>query len=267
VTTVAKRILVTGGTGPLGRTVADRLAAQGDEVRAVSRHAPTGDEQNSFTWTAVDLLDGETPERAVGGVDTIVHCASGRHGDVEAARNLIAGALRTGHPHLVYISIVGIDRVPYRYYRDKLAVERLIEGSELPWTVQRATQFHNLVLSACRLLARSPVMPVPAATSFQPIDVRDVADRLVELASDRPAGHVPDIGGPQVLTTREMARSYLRAAHLHRLVLPVPFPGEVFGGYRKGGQLTPDHAVGRITFEQFLAERAGATGDTRVRPA
>ncbi|MFG1704172.1 SDR family oxidoreductase [Nonomuraea sp. M3C6] len=263
--TVAKRILVTGGTGPLGRAVVDRLAAHGHEVRAVSRHAPTRGEPRAFTWMAVDLLGGEVPESVVGGVDTIVHCASGRRGDVEAARNLIAGARRAGGPHLVYISIVGIDRVPFSYYRAKLEVERLIADSGLPWTVQRATQFHDLMLSACQLLARSPVMPVPAATSFQPIDVRDVADHLVELALAAPAGRVPDIGGPQVLSTRELARSYLRAARRYRLVLPVPFPGPVFAGYRGGGQLAPDHAVGRITFEQFLAERAAATGDRKAQ--
>jgi len=239
---VAKRILVTGTTGTLGRAVADRLAAQGHEVRAVSRHAPEDGGPSSFTWMAVDLLGGE------------------------AARNLIAGARRAGDPHLVYISIVGVDRIPFSYYCAKLEVERLIGNSGLPWTVQRATQFHDLILSACQVLARSPVMPVPAATSFQPIDIRDVADRLVELALPPPAGHLPDIGGPQVLSTRELARSYLRAARRHRLVLPVPFPGPVFGGYRGGRQLAPDHAVGRITFERFLAEHAATTGHTNARP-
>lgn len=252
--TVAKRILVTG-TGPLGRTVADRLAAQGHEVRAVSRHQPVDGELSSYTWMRVDLLAGEVPERAVGGVDTIVHCASARRGDIKAARNLIAGARRAGRPHLVYISIVGIDRIVYHYYRETLAVERLIGESGLPWTVQRSTQFHDLILSACRMLARGPVMPVPAATSFQPIDVREVAGRLAELALAEPGGHVPDIGGPQVLSTRSLARSYLRAARRPRLVVPVPFPGAVFAGYRRGGQLAPDHIFGRITFDQFLAER------------
>jgi uncharacterized protein YbjT (DUF2867 family) len=170
------------------------------------------------------------PERAVGGVDTIVHCASGRCGDVEEAWNLIAGARRAGNPHLVYISIVGVDRIPFSYYRAKLEAEQLVADSGLPWTVQRATQFHDLILSACQLLARSPVMPVPAATSFQPIDVRDVADRLVELALAPHAGHVLDIGGPQILSTRELARSYLRATRRHQIVLPVPFPGPIFAG-------------------------------------
>jgi uncharacterized protein YbjT (DUF2867 family) len=252
----ARRILVTGGTGRLGRAVAVRLAARGHEVRAVSRHPPDGGEPGSFTWMAVDLLAGEVPQQAVGGVDTIVHCATG-HADVEAARNLIAGARSAGTPHLVHISIVGVDRLPSGFYRTKLEVERLIENSGLPWTVQRSTQFHDLILSQCRSLARSPVMPVPAATGFQPIDVSEVAERLADLALAAPSGHPPDIAGPQVLSAAELARRYLRAARRHRLVLPVPFPGRIYSGYRGGGQLAPDHAVGRITFEQFLAEHIG----------
>lgn len=98
---MAKRILVTGGTSTLGRA-ADRLAAQGHEVRAVSRHAPADGEPGSFTWMAVDLLGREVPQRSAGGMDVIVHCASGRRGDVEAARNLIAGARRRpDHPRAV----------------------------------------------------------------------------------------------------------------------------------------------------------------------
>ncbi|WP_347701590.1 NAD(P)H-binding protein [Nonomuraea sp. B12E4] len=263
---MAKRILVTG-TGPLGRAVADRLAAQGHEVRAVSRHAPADGEPSAYTWMKADLLAGKVPERATDGVDTIVHCASARRGDVEAARNLIAGARRAGHPHLIYISIVGIDRIPYHYYRDTLAVERLIGDSGLPWTVQRSTQFHDLILSACRMLARGPVMPVPAATSFQPIDVREVADRLAELALAAPGGHVPDIGGPQVLSTRSLAHSYLRAVRRRRLVLSVPFPGAAFAAFRRGGQLAPAHAVGRTTFDRFLAERFAAPDVKRTKSA
>jgi hypothetical protein len=91
----------------------------------------------------------------------------------------------------VYVSIVGVDRVPLRYYRAKLQVERLIEHSGLEWTILRTTQFHDLVLRLCKALARSPVMIVPAATSVQPIDAREVAGPLVKLATTAGAGRVP----------------------------------------------------------------------------
>jgi uncharacterized protein YbjT (DUF2867 family) len=101
----------------------------------------------------------------------------------------------------------------------------------------------------------SPVVLMPSGVHFQPIDVREVADRLVELAVGAPAGRVPDLGGPQVLSARDLARASLRASGRHRPVLSVRVPGKVFRGYRAGANLTPGHAVGGITFEEFLAER------------
>lgn len=92
----------------------------------------------------------------------MVHCASSsRGGDEEAAGHLLAAARRAGVGHLVYISIVGVDRVPYGYYRAKYAVERWIERSGLGFTILRTTQFHDLLVSLFGTLARSPVMPLP----------------------------------------------------------------------------------------------------------
>jgi uncharacterized protein YbjT (DUF2867 family) len=255
-------ILVTGGTGTLGRLVAAQLLDAGHEVRVVSRRArPAG--RLAPTSMAVDLRGGEGIDAAVAGVAAIIHCATSARGDVRAARNLIAAARRAGVPHLVYVSIVGVDRVPLRYYRAKLQVERLLQQSGLGWTILRTTQFHELVLRLAKAAARLPVMLVPAATSVQPIDAGEVAARLVELATTAaPAGRVPDLGGPQVRRARDLARAYLRASGRHRRVLPVRLPGAVFRGYRQGSHLTPARAVGRVTFEEFLAERlpAGRSG-------
>lgn len=122
----------------------------------------------------------------------------------------------------------------------KLAADELIERSALPWTILRATQFHQLVLLVARGLARLPVVPVPAATSFQPIDAAEVADRLTALATGPPAGRVPDMGGPQIRTAADLLRTYLRMAGRRRPVLPVHLPGAVFAGYRQGGHLVVD---------------------------
>lgn len=103
-------------------------------------------------------------------------------------------------------------------------------------------------------------MPVPAATSFQPIDAAEVADRLTALAIGPPAGRVPDIGGPQIRTAADLVRTYLRMAGRRRPMLSVHLPGPVFAGYRQGGHLAPDHAVGHRTWEQFLAEDLGHRG-------
>lgn len=248
-------ILVTGGTGTLGRVVVQRLLAGGHDVSVLSRARQPEAKRPPQTWHTGDLRTGTGVDEAVAGVSTIVHCATtnGR-ADVDAARHLIESAQRATGPHLVYISIVGIDVVPLRYYRAKLEVEQLLADSGLPYTVLRATQFHDLIARIVAAQRWSPVTVVPSRIRFQPIDVRDVADRLVELAVAPAAGRVPDIGGPEVRGITDLAHAYLRASGHRRVVLPVPVGGKVIRAYRAGGHLCPDRAVGEITFEEFLSD-------------
>ncbi|MFJ6751652.1 SDR family oxidoreductase [Streptomyces sp. NPDC091266] len=257
-------ILVTGGTGTLGRALVDRLLGDGHDVRSLSRRPHTGTERPGLRVHAVDLRDGTGLDEAVSGVDAVVHCASSpTGGDTEAAGRLIEAMRAARVPHLVYISIVGVDRVPFGYYRTKLAVERTIEDSGLGWTVLRATQFHNLVLQVVKAGARSPVFPVPAGVRVQPVEVGEVADRLAELAASAPAGRVTDLGGPEIHSARALVETTLRAGGRRRLLMPLRLPGPSFAAFRRGGNLTPEHAEGRRTYAEFLAERAdgGGPGD------
>jgi uncharacterized protein YbjT (DUF2867 family) len=238
--------------------VVARLLAGGHEVRVLSRHPRPASAPAGVGWVTGELLGGQGLADAVTGVGVIVHCASDPlrpRVDVDGTRNLLRAARAAGTPHLVYISIVGVDQIPYRYYQAKLQAERLIQGSGLPWTILRATQFHQLILLVVSGLARLPVVPVPAATSFQPIDANEVADQLATLATGLPSGRVPDLGGPHIHSAADLLRAYLQAAGRRRLVLPVRLPGATFAGYRRGGHLAPDRAVGRRTWEQFLAEQ------------
>ncbi|MEV6205747.1 NAD(P)H-binding protein [Kitasatospora sp. NPDC051914] len=245
-------ILVTGGTGTLGRPLTERLRADGHEVRVLSRHTRP---------YAVDLREGTGLAAALAGVDTVVHCASSpRGGDEQAARHLIEAARAAGVQHLVYISIVGVDRVPLAYYRTKLAVERLVEESGIGWTVLRTTQFHDLVLQLLQNSAKLPVMLLPAGVADQPVEVAEVADRLAALAAGAPAGRVPDMGGPEVRAFPDLARAYLRASGRRRPLLNVRLAGSAYAGFRAGGHLTPERAVGKGTFEQFLAARLTPQG-------
>lgn len=250
-------VLVTGGTGTLGRAVTRLLVDAGHEVRVLSRHGTAVGPAPRSTPFAVDLRSGIDLDQAVAGAGVIVHCASGvTGGDLEATGILIQAARRAGRPHLVYISIVGVDRIEYGYYQTKLACERAIEESGLPWSLLRTTQFHDLILTGCAALARVPlVMPVPAQTSFQPIDVREVALRLVEIALGEPSGRVPIMGGPAVRPAEDLARAYLQATGRSRRLLPIRLPGAALAGFRRGDHLAPDAAVGRVTFEQFLEAR------------
>ncbi|MFI6038419.1 SDR family oxidoreductase [Streptomyces sp. NPDC051315] len=241
-------ILVTGGTGTLGRPVTERLRADGHEVRVLSRHTEP---------YAVDLREGGPGlDAAVAGVDTVVHCAtSPRGGDEPAAARLIEAARTAGVGHLVYISIVGVDRVPFGYYRSKLAVERLVAESGLGWTVLRATQFHDLLVQLFEALSKVPVMPLPAEVSDQPVEVAEVAERLAELAAGAPAGQVDDMAGPEVRPLESLARAYLTAAGKRRAVVNVPLGGAAYRAFRAGGHLAPEFAAGKGTFEEYLARR------------
>ncbi|MFD0372557.1 SDR family oxidoreductase [Streptomyces sp. NPDC059071] len=248
-TTTTSTILVTGGTGTLGRLVTERLRGDGHQVRVLSRRTQP---------YAVDLRKGgRVLDTAMDGVDTVLHCASTPSGgDEKAARVLVDAARRAGVRHLVYISIVGVDRVPLPYYRAKLAVERIVEESGLGWTILRTTQFHDLVVQILETLAKVPLMPVPSGVSDQPIDVAEVADRLCELAAAEPAGRVPDMGGPEIRTFTDLARTYLTATGRRRTLLPVRLPGRTFARFREGGHLAPERAVGRTSFEDFLTARS-----------
>ena len=245
-------ILVTGGTGTLGRVIVDELVATSRSVRVLSRR-PRSSDASTADWAVGDLRSGRGLDDAVAGITTIIHCASGR-GDVESTEHLVRAATASNCSHVVYISIVGVDRIPLGYYRSKLAAERVIEDCGLPFTILRTTQFHALIATVLTSLARLPVVLVPARTSFQPIDVREVAARLIALADAAPAGRVADMGGPEILRTEDLARSYLDVRDLRRPIVPLVLPGRGFAGLRHGANLTPDHAVGTIDFRQFLNE-------------
>jgi uncharacterized protein YbjT (DUF2867 family) len=148
-----------------------------------------------------------------------------------------------------------VDRVPLPYYREKLAVEEVVRSCGLPWTIQRATQFHDLLATLFGLSSRLPVLPVLAGTDVQPVDTTDVAERLVALTGRPAAGRAPDLGGPQVRSMAELAVAWLAARGKRRRVLPVRLPGKIARGYRAGGHLAPERAEGSITFEEFLAAR------------
>ena len=255
-------ILVTGGTGTLGRRVVSRLREAGREVRVLSRHGHEA--ADGIEYVTGDLLAADGIDSAVSGADVIVHCAGSNKGDDEAAGNLVRAASGSAVRHLVHISVIGADRVPlvsgvdramFGYFGTKLAAERVVATSGLPWTTLRATQFYDLILMVAQQMAKLPVIPVPAGIRFQPVETDEVAARLVELALGAPAGLVPDIAGPRVFSTSELLRSYLQARGKHRPMVPVRLPGRAARAVRDGANLAPERAVGTRTWEAFLADR------------
>ncbi|MGW7681990.1 SDR family oxidoreductase [Kribbella sp. NPDC054772] len=245
-------ILVTGGTGTIGRQVVPLLQAAGGKVRVLSRHAQ--DRGDGVEYVAVDLLTGDGLEAAVDGVDVVLHLAGGPKGDDIGTRNLVQAAEQAGVGHLVHISVTAVDQLPLTYFKSKLGAEQAVRGSTVPSTVLRVAQLHDFAWNTVRAMAKLPILPTPGGIRFQPVDSRDVAQRLAELTLGEPQGLVPDLVGPKVYSLSELAHDYLKATGKHRLSLPVRVPGKAGKVYRAGDNLTLTGAtVGTHTWEDFVA--------------
>ena len=253
-------VLVTGGTGLLGRLVVAELVAAGHVVRVLTRHprdAPPSATPRTLTYATGDLRTSATLRTALEGIDTVVHCASdprhGREVDVDGTGRLAAAMRAEGAGHLIYVSIVGVDHIPLGYYRVKQQTERVVERSGVGWTVQRATQFHQLLDTLLTGACRSPIVPLPRGLRFQPVDPADLAQHLTRRVTAGPAGRTPDFGGPQVLTVEELARRWLSKHRRGRVIVPAPLPGKVGRALKAGANLCPDQTpAGTRTWQQYL---------------
>lgn len=255
------RVAVIGGTGELGSRVVAGLAAQGDEVRAVSRRAPPpGKLPDGVEHVCADLASGDGVRAALEGIETVVDASNERR---RAREVLVDGTLRltaagadAGVRHHVAISILGCDRVPHPYYEAKVAQEQALASASVPWTLLRATQFHALVDSMLAAAARVRLLAKPRVP-LQPIDTEVVARRLARLVHAEPAGRVPDLAGPQVESLDALAEQW--RAHAGRRLLPLRVPAFALGGGGRemaAGLLTdPDAAADGPTFAQWLARR------------
>jgi uncharacterized protein YbjT (DUF2867 family) len=168
----------------------------------------------------------------------------------------------------VYISIVGIDAIPLGYYRAKLDTEKVIEASGLPHTILRTTQWHTLAAEFCRrlsatpVIAAPPVIAVPKDVRMQLLDPGEVAERMTSLVEAGPSGRVDDMGGPHAIEMKDVVKIYLAARGKRRAVFSAPFPGKTIRALREGHNLTPNHADGRITWDDWLALHATASSTT-----
>ncbi|HWM33420.1 MAG TPA: SDR family oxidoreductase [Pseudolysinimonas sp.] len=240
-------ILLTGGTGRLGRPTADALRSRGHDVRILSRRP--GDDH-----TVGDLTTGAGLDAALDGVSAVVHLATSRSKDIGQTRTLLDAMAGSG-THLVFISIVGVDRIPYGYYRDKVASEQAIEASGVPYTIIRVAQFHGFVhevLEAQKRLPVTLVLPVSAQTIHMP----EVAQRLTELVEAGPSGRVTDLGGPEQLTLQEYARQWQAARGVSRPIWTLHLPGRTMAAFRAGHHMPGLPGAGTVTYREYLA---GAT--------
>lgn len=244
------KLAVAGGTGAVGRHVVDRVRELGHEPVVLTRSS------------GHDLLTGHGLAAALAGVAAVIDVASvqtqsaakSREFFGTVTRNLIAAESAAGVRHHVALSIIGVDRAPHAYYAGKALQEQLVEAGDVPWTILRATQFFEFAGQLLGQTTFGPVALVPA-TKSQPIAAREVAVRLVELATAAPAGRARDIAGPREENMAELSRRWLTANGKNTRVIEFPLPGG-FGRALRDGTLLPALGtadLGAATFDEWLA--------------
>ena len=119
----------------------------------------------------------------------------------------------------------------------------------------RATQFHYGIDLLLRMLTKLPLVAlVPTDFPLQPVAEEEVAQRLVEIVQAGPSGRLSDMGGPQVYTSGELARIWLRQREMHRAIIPIFLPGKMARALRQGGNTCPQQATGTVSWQAWLQQ-------------
>lgn len=243
------RIAVAGGTGTVGRHTVEAVTAAGHEAVSLSR------------TRGVDLVTGRGLNAALEGADAVIDVASiatlkatvAIEFFTAATGNLVAAAAEAGVGHVVLLSIVGIDRIPFDYYAGKIAQEKIVEASRVPWTILRATQFHEF---AGQMFDRAKVGPLHLAPNArtQPVAAKEVGERLAALAAQGPEGRVRDFAGPREEQLADMVRGFARRQGYRGWIPALSVPGPQMAGMRAGLALPgPDADLGHQSFAEWLA--------------
>ena len=263
-------VLVTGGTGHLGRRVVSLLGMAGHDVRVLARRPGT---EPGITWVQGDLATGAGVTEAVAGADAVVHAATwspaARRGyllpvdlvrtppdvDIGGTRLLLVEAERAGVGHFLHVSIVGLQQVHLPYARVKLAAEELVRTSGVPWSIIPATSFHWLWHRMLTKQLRLPVWTLPKLM-VQPVDSDDFAEYVIECLDGGPVGDNDDFAGPETLTLVELGRLYLDRYGVRRPLVPIPIPERVTQA--AGGLAAANARRGTTTWSQWLRRQPDA---------
>ncbi|WP_194288553.1 SDR family oxidoreductase [Ornithinicoccus halotolerans] len=237
------RLAVVGATGTAGRHVQELARSRGHEVVPIARSL------------GIDAASGRGLAKALAGVEAVVDVTnrqSQRRGVAEraltaAARTLQRVGAEAGVGHHVLVSIVGVDRPgvgKLPYYRAKRVQEQEALAGPLPVTVLRTTQWFEFADTMLQLTGRGPVVLAPRMPRLQPVAVRAVAARLVDLAETGPPDHGAtaarvELAGPAELSLRSLVTAVLTARRDRRLLVEVPFPAprQVRRAIAEGGLL------------------------------
>lgn len=246
------KIAIAGGTGTLGRQVADELRARGHDIRVLSRGAPQ---------YRVDLTTGAGLPEALDGCEVVVDASNDSSRSAAATlaagtRRLLAAGREAGVAHHVCVSIIGCELVPLGYFRVKAEQEDIVARGALPWTIVRATQFHEYVAAMLAAGARWRALPVPRAL-VQPVACAEVARTVADVTGNGPRHDRVSIAGPEVADARELARAWRRATGTRAALVPLPLPGKLGRALRAGALTDGQPGVrGGVTFAAWLASQA-----------
>ena len=244
------RIAVAGATGAVGRLVVDAARAAGHDPVPLSRSG------------GVDVVTGAGLAAALAGADVVVDVLNIGTTKTTAARdffgrttaNLLAAEAASGVRHHIALSIVGVDGQTTGYYAGKVEQERVIAAGPVPWTVLRATQFHEFAPQMVERTSIGPVVVVPAMRTAT-VAAAEVADELVQLAQADPQGRVPDLAGPEDAELADLVRRWLRSTGRRGLVVRVPLPGAAGRHMQRGALPGPDARRTGPTFDDWLSRR------------
>jgi uncharacterized protein YbjT (DUF2867 family) len=248
------RIVVIGGTGLIGSKVVEKLKQKGHEAIAA---APN---------TGVNTITGEGLKEAMAGAQVVIDLANSPSFEDKAVleffetagRNLLAAETAAGVRHHVALSIVGIDRSDNGYFRAKVAQEKLIKTSGIPYTIIRSTQFLEFLRAIADSSADGNTVRISPGL-FQPIAAEDVAATVADVALAAPRNGVVEIAGPERAPFNEIVARYLKAVRDPRVVVSDP-EARYYGGRVEERSLVPlgEARLGRIAFDEWLRRSRAA---------
>lgn len=250
------KILVTGSSGKLGSALTKELKKTEHEVKLTSRRKP--EDIGNFDWIYSDFLTGEGLEEAIMDVDVVIHAATSpmkntKNVDVLALEKFLK---RMGHvKHFIYPSIIGIEDIPFNYYKHKHKAEVLLKNGNIPYTIIRATQFHSFVEN---LLLSKPIFKryfIPGDIKFQSVDTSEFAKYLIKLINEEPQGKIVEFAGPKIMTLREMAEQKIKINNEENKIFSFSMIGKLYKALLEGKNTNLSQTKGMITFEEYLKNK------------
>ncbi len=255
---MTKKVLVTGGRGMLGREVVALLSARQMKVDVLSsRPEPI----KGVGLIHASLNDKAALQRVVGGYEFVIHCASNpinpQEADVAGTHNLLEAINPSVLKHLIYVSIIGVDKSDHAYYQAKYSAEKLIAKKPIGFSILRTTQFYDFIYwmfiqSATR---NERVFRIPFGMKFQGIALKEVAARMAEMVNEKPTQSVELMGGPEVLDFKSMAELYLQLSASAAIIEEDNGKNDLVKLFRSGVHLSPAHARGTVTWKKFLEDK------------